>query len=258
MQTYRECVYMVFDELKLDSDDSRIEVEHIIFLLNKYRAILAKQRYGGTKRDVPLEYYQIWDLGYLDLPVNNTDVRKTFSFNKPVPSILNLHGILLETSISYNTAPIEEECIIDGTPVFIYNQSSDFVENNIDVNFINPDRFKYLGYNKWLTSQPYATIGYDHKLYISSTADFLNGKRFRIQGIFENPTDFQESTDGKLDMYFPVEQALVQPIIDLIVKELGNVLYLPKDGENNSSDDISIPMNSYQPPKVRSKTSIDE
>jgi hypothetical protein len=258
MQTYRECVYMVFDELKLDSDDSRIEVEHIIFLLNKYRAILAKQRYGGTKRDVPLEYYQIWDLGYLDLPVNNTDVRRTFSFNKPVPSILNLHGILLETSISYNTAPIEEECIIDGTPVFIYNQSSDFVENNIDVNFINPDRFKYLGYNKWLTSQPYATIGYDHKLYISSTADFLNGKRFRIQGIFENPTDFQESTDGKLDMYFPVEQALVQPIIDLIVKELGNVLYLPKDGENNSSDDISIPMNSYQPPKVRSKTSIDE
>lgn len=258
MQTYRECVYMVFDELKLDSDDSRIEVEHIIFLLNKYRAILAKQRYGGTKRDVPLEYYQIWDLGYLDLSVNNTDVRRTFSFNKPVPSILNLHGILLETSISYNTAPIEEECIIDGTPVFIYNQSSDFVENNIDVNFINPDRFKYLGYNKWLTSQPYATIGYDHKLYISSTADFLNGKRFRIQGIFENPTDFQESTDGKLDMYFPVEQALVQPIIDLIVKELGNVLYLPKDGENNSSDDISIPMNSYQPPKVRSKTSIDE
>lgn len=258
MNTYRECVYMIFDELKLDSDDSRIEVEHIIFLLNKYRAILAKQRYGGTKRDVPLEYYQIWDLGYLDLPVNNTDVRRTFSFNKPVPSILNLHGILLETSISYNTAPIEEECIIDGTPVFVYNQSSDFVENNIDVNFINPDRFKYLGYNKWLTSQPYATIGYDHKLYISSTADFLNGKRFRIQGIFENPTDFQESTDGKLDMYFPVEQALVQPIIDLIVKELGNVLYLPKDGENNSSDDISIPMNSYQPPKVRSKTSIDE
>ena len=42
------------------------------------------------------------------------------------------------------------------------------------------------------------------------------------------------------------------------LKELGNVLYLPKDGENNSSDDISIPMNSYQPPKVRSKTSIDE
>lgn len=258
MNTYRECVYMIFDELKLDSDDSRIEVEHIIFLLNKYRAILAKQRYGGTKRDVPLEYYQIWELGQLDLPANNTDVRRTFSFKKPVPPILNLHGVLLETSISYHTAPLEEHCIIDGTPLELYIQSTSFVENNIDVNFINPDRFKYLGYNKWLTSQPYATIGYDHKLYISSTADFLNGKYFRIQGIFENPTDFQDTTDGKLDMYFPVEQALVQPIIDLIIKELGNVLYLPKDGENNSSDGLSISMGSYQPPKVRSKTTVDE
>ena len=246
MQTYRECVYMVFDELKLDSDDSRIEVEHIIFLLNKYRAILTKQRYGGTKRDVPLEYYQIWELGQLDLPTNNTDVRRTFSFEKPVPPILNLHGVLLETSISYYTAPLEE------------NYTTGYVENNIDVNFINPDRFKYLGYNKWLSSQPYATIGYDHKLYISSTADFLNGKSFRIQGVFENPTDFQDTTDGKLDMYFPVEQALVQPIIDLIVKELGNILYLPKDGENNSSDDLSIPMGNYQPPKTKSKTTVDE
>lgn len=243
MNTYRECVYIIFDELKLDSDDSRIEVEHIIFLLNKYRAILTKQRYGGTKRDVPLEYYQIWELGQLELPTNNTDVRRTFSFEKPVPPILNLHGVLLETSISYYTSD---------------TQSTDYVEDNIDVNFINPDRFKYLGYNKWLSSQPYATIGYDHKLYISSTADFLNGKRFRIQGIFENPTDFQESTDGKLDMYFPVEQALVQPIIDLIVKELGNVLYLPKDGENNSSDDLSISMGNYQPPKTKSKTTVDE
>ena len=246
MQTYRECVYMVFDELKLDSDDSRIEVEHIIFLLNKYRAILTKQRYGGTKRDVPLEYYQIWELGQLDLPTNNTDVRRTFSFEKPVPPILNLHGVLLETSISYYTAPLEE------------NYTTGYVENNIDVNFINPDRFKYLGYNKWLSSQPYATIGYDHKLYISSTADFLNGKSFRIQGVFENPTDFQDTTDGKLDMYFPVEQALVQPIIDLIVKELGNILYLPKDGENNLSDDLSIPMGNYQPPKTKSKTTVDE
>lgn len=246
MITYREAVFIVFDELKLSSDDSPWEVEHIIFLLNKYRAILTKQRYGGAKKDVPLEYYQIWELGQLELPTNNTDVRRTFSFEKPVPSILNLHGVLLETSISYHTAPLEE------------NYTTGYIENNIDVNFINPDRFKYLGYNKWLSSQPYATIGYDHKLYISSTADFLNGKYFRIQGVFENPTDFQDTTDGKLDMYFPVEQALVQPIIDLIVKELGNVLYLPKDGENNSSDDLSIPMGNYQPPKTKSKTTVDE
>lgn len=257
MLTYRECVYMIFDELKLSSDDSPWEVEHIIFLLNKYRAILTKQRYGGLKKDVPLEYYQLWEVGQLDLPSNNTDVRRTFSFNKPVPPIMNLHGVILETSISYSTGPQIEDCIICGDPVILHNDSSSFYENNIDVNFINPDRFKYLGYNKWMTRQPYATIGYDHKLYISSTVDFLEGKFFRIQGVFENPTDFQDTTNGKLDMYFPVEQALVQPILDLIVKELGNVLYLPKDNENNSDDNLSISMDAYQPPKTRSNTTVE-
>ena len=274
METYRSCVYIVFDELKLDADDSRIEVEHIIYLLNKYRAILAKQRYGGTKRDVPLEYYQILELGRLNLPYNNTDVRRTYFFDKPIPSIINLHGTILETSISYSTGPVTEDCIICGVPVPIYNAKrveTDIIcggpvvldplvtypEDNIDVTFINPDRFKYIGHNKWLTSIPYATIGYDHKLYISSTANFLRDKFFRIQALFEVPTDFAESTNEKLDMYFPVEQALIQPIIDLVVKELGNLLYLPKDNENNSDDNLTIPMTNYQPPKNKSNTTID-
>lgn len=241
METYRNCVYMVLDELKLDSDDSRIEVEHVIFLLNKYRAILAKQRYGKIKKDVPLEYYQIKEMGKLTLPSNNTDVRRTFFFEEPVPSILNLHGILLETTISYST-----------------QEDDNYEVNNIDINFINPDRFKYLGENKWLTSMPYATIGYDHKLYINSTVNFLKDKTFKIQGIFETPSDFEKTTDGKLDMYFPVEQALLQPIIDLVVKELSNFLYLPKDDENNSADDLSISMNAYKPAKSRANTTIEE
>lgn len=241
METYRSCVYMVLDELKLDSDDSRIEVEHIIFLLNKYRAILTKQRYSKIKRDVPLEYYQIKELGKLSLPPDNTDVRRTFFFEEPIPSILNLHGILLETSISYST-----------------QAEGDYTVNNIDINFISPDRFKYLGENKWLSSMPYATIGYDHRLYISSTVDFLKDKTFRIQAIFETPSDFENTTDGKLDMYFPIEHALLQPIIDLVVKELSNFLYLPKDDENNSADDLSISMSAYRPAKSRANTTIEE
>lgn len=241
METYRSCVYMVLDELKLDSDDSRIEVEHIIFLLNKYRAILTKQRYGKIKKDVPLEYYQIKELGKLSLSPNNTDVRRTFFFEDPIPSILNLHGILLETSISYST-----------------QAEGDYTVNNIDINFISPDRFKYLGENKWLSSMPYATIGYDHRLYISSTVDFLKDKTFRIQAIFETPSDFENTTDGKLDMYFPIEHALLQPIIDLVVKELSNFLYLPKDDENNSADDLSISMSAYRPAKSRANTTIEE
>lgn len=256
MQTYRECVYMIFDELNLLSDDSRWEVEHIIYLLNKYRAILAKQRYGGAKKDVPLEYYQLYDLGTPELPGVLDNIRKTYKFKDEIPQILNLHGILLETSISYSTEPKYEDCIICGVPVPIYTESS-LYEDNIDIAFINPDRFKYIGYNKWLQNIPYATLGYDHKIYISSTSNFLKGKNFRIQGIFEVPTDFVKTTEEKLDMYFPVEEAILQPIIDLIVKELSNIIYLPGDSENNSADDQSISMSKYVPPKTRANTNID-
>ena len=45
MQTFRELVYMVMDELKLYSDDSNFTEDHIIMLLVKYRAFLLKQQY---------------------------------------------------------------------------------------------------------------------------------------------------------------------------------------------------------------------
>lgn len=275
MQTYRECIYMIFDELNLSSDDSKWEVEHLIFLLNKYRAILTKQRYGGSKKDVPLEYYQLLDLGEVPRLGNPNDKRKTYCFNKEIPQILNLNGILLETSISYHVEPpiedciicgdeiplydtplVYKSCIICGVPIPVYNSWSRY-EDNIDVAFINPDRFKYIGYNKWLTNIPYATLGYDHKIYISSTSNFLKGKYFRIQGVFEVPTDFVDTTEKKLSMYFPVEEALLQPIIDLTVKELQNILFLPNDTINNSADDQHISIEKYALPKRAANTTIN-
>lgn len=256
MNTYRECVYIVFDELNLSSDDSRWEVEHIIYLLNKYRAILTKQRYGGPKKDVPLEYYQILDLGQPKLPYTSSNERKVFSFEQEIPSILNLHGMLLETSLSYRTEPIAQDCIVCGVPIVFYDQRTDYIEN-IDVAIVNPDRFKYLGHNKWLAKMAYATIGYNHKLYLSSSRNFLSNKWFQLQAIFENPTDFVQSTEDKLDMYFPVEQALVQPIIDLVIKELSNILYLPGDRVNNSSDDQETSLQTYTPSKIKSNTTVE-
>lgn len=40
--TWRELIYMINDELKLDSDDSSFNEEHIAFLAGKYRAFLLK------------------------------------------------------------------------------------------------------------------------------------------------------------------------------------------------------------------------
>ena len=50
MSTYRELVYLVLDELKGTSDDFTYTEDHIIFLLNKYRAFLLKQKYSDIRK----------------------------------------------------------------------------------------------------------------------------------------------------------------------------------------------------------------
>ena len=42
-----------------------------------------------------------------------------------------------------------------------------------------------------------------------------------------------------MDKDFPLEESLVQPLLEIIVKELSNYLYQPADNENNDNDDLS-------------------
>ena len=39
MSTYRQLTYMVLDELKIVSDDSHFQEEHVLFLLDKVQGI---------------------------------------------------------------------------------------------------------------------------------------------------------------------------------------------------------------------------
>jgi len=43
MATYKEIAYLVLDELKLASDDRYFELEHVVFLLDKYRSYVLKK-----------------------------------------------------------------------------------------------------------------------------------------------------------------------------------------------------------------------
>ena len=58
MSTYREIVYMCLDEIKMVSDDSYFNQDHIIFLADKYRAFLLKKNYTDVKKSVPDSNYQ--------------------------------------------------------------------------------------------------------------------------------------------------------------------------------------------------------
>ena len=41
--TLRELVFLVLDELKINSDDSYFNEDHVVFLLNKYRSFVLKK-----------------------------------------------------------------------------------------------------------------------------------------------------------------------------------------------------------------------
>ena len=57
MSTIREITYLILDELKLSSDDSTFTENHIIYLINNYRALLLKQRYSDIKKNIPSSNY---------------------------------------------------------------------------------------------------------------------------------------------------------------------------------------------------------
>ena len=72
-------------------------------------------------------------------------------------------------------------------------------------------------------------------------------EKIRLTGVFENiesVSDLLCDDSGNsincdiMDKTFPIEDALVPPIIELVVKELLGAEYIKKDEENNAKDDL--------------------
>ena len=76
MTTYREAIYMCLDLLKGKSDDFSFTEEHIAYLLDKFRALLLKQRYGKDPlKEIPYSNYQTIEL---DLALATTEANKYY------------------------------------------------------------------------------------------------------------------------------------------------------------------------------------
>lgn len=223
---YKELVYMVLDELKLTgSDDSFFQEEHVIFLLDKYRVFLIKQRYGSDiRKEIPDSNYQTIciDLEQTDAingnPCEGNGYMKSI---KKVPKMI----------------PIGSQSI----------SSLDFFQGNIA--YVSNERFKFVGYNRFLQNQIYGTIAPDSHLYLrSNNPQLYYLEKVKVTGIFEDstevaelqcPTEEGETTCDLMDMEFPIEASLVPPLVELIVKELAGQKYQASDSVNNSNDDLS-------------------
>ena len=222
MSTYRQLTYMVLDELKLVSDDSHFQEEHILFLLDKYRVFLLKQRYSDIRKEIPDSNYQTICI----------DLERTNALN----------GLPCEGS-DYLTSTTKIPHMMQVGKQRI--SSMDFFQGNIT--YVNNERFKYVGNNKYLQKQIYGTIAPDGHLYLkSANPQMYYIEKVKVTGIFEDSSKAAElqcsenenTTCDVLDATFPLEESLVPPMIELIVKELSGHAYQPADSENNANDDL--------------------
>ena len=222
MSKYRDIVYMVLDKMKIFSDDSDYTEEHVIFLANKFRSFLLKQRYQDIKKFIPQSNYQT-----LCLNLEKTEA---------ISGLPCEGGYYLKT-----TQPIPIPMEIGNTRLFA---ASDYYSG--EITFITKDRMRYVGNNKWLKNIIYASRNPDGYLYFTSNnPQFLYLESIRMSALFEDAEKASEFDCNEsdvcniLDREFPLESSLITPLIELIVKEIKGDEYHPDDNLNNASDDLS-------------------
>ena len=224
MSTYKELVYMCLDELKLYSDDALYTEEHIMFLLGKYRTFLIKQRYSDVKKQIPESNYQTICLDLIEVPAILGEPCEGGSYlrsKEKIPFLMKIGNP--------RVYPID------------YYQG--------EITYVSRDRMRYVGYNKYLQNIIYASLGPDNYLYFKSfNPQFLYLEKVRMTGIFEDtlaaselqcPDESGNTVCDVLDREFPIEAALVPPMIELVVKELLGAEYKPDDKTNDAKDELS-------------------
>lgn len=214
---------MVLDELKGMSDDFTFTEDHIAFLCSKYRSFLLKQRYyTDIKKVISESNYQTICLDLIEVPAISDEVCEGSSYLR-----------------SRDKIPVT---LMIGNPR-VY--PIDYYQGEIA--YINRDRMRYVDYNKWMKNIIYCSIAPDGYLYFKSwNPQFLYLEKVKFTAIFEDAEKVSELTCDNdestacdlLDRTFPIEEALVPPLIELVVNELRKAEYASSDENNNADDDL--------------------
>lgn len=222
-------IYMVLDELKVISDDAYYTEDHVMFLLNKYRAYLLKQKYSDTSKETSISNMQTICVDLERYPDVDVDLCLGYSFLRSTIKLPN----------TIDSGTLDRFIRISS----IYQFGGEFA-------YVSPERFKYTGYNRWTKNMIYCTIGPDNYLYFkSNNPQLFYLKTVKINAIFDDPTEAikyqcegdenEQSHCDITDYEFPLEGALIPQCINLVIKDLLGAAWRPKDEQNNAKDDLS-------------------
>ena len=210
MSTYREAVYLIRDEIKKTNDDSIWENEHLIFLLEKYRAVILKQKYSGNTKKIPSINYQ---------PIKVKVPATTKVGSMKLPHVMDIGGNSFSSVI-----------LQDGF-------------TNITLTLVSPERYAFVGENCYLSAISYCTVDYEKYFRITSTSN--TDRIFTLFGILDKPSDISEynalfsntSAQDILDIELPLEESLLMEVINYVLKDLGATAMFSRDKLNNATDD---------------------
>ena len=238
MTTYREIIYLVLDEIKGMSDDFSFTEDHVLFLIDKFRTYLLKQKYSDIKRQMPESNYQTIELSLVAAPMmpnDYIDYKGPYARTKEtIPFILHIGNPRVFSSLGVSSDVTGDRDYFSG-----------------EFTLVSRDRMRYVGYNRYLKDIIYCSIAPDNKLYFKSQKlyddkgkikeDFLKLKIY-LTGIFQNSIKASELTEEKdIDVYdrtLPLEEGLISQLVNLIIRDLTNAEYRPADTKNNASDDL--------------------
>lgn len=248
MSKYNELVFIVSDLAKTLSDDTIINENHILFLLNKYRTYLLKQKYDkAAPGEIPASNYQTICADLIEVPMMSgtcedsclcsLDSSKYLRTKKKLPKLLDIGSVKVTNYNRFKNA----------------------------VSVISAERMEYVGYSSWLQNIIYGAVAPDYYMYFKSgNTSFLNMKRVYITGLFEDPIEAAEQstcenescgcgndchcgdvcTCGKepcedLEKEFPLEDDLITQLLALVIKDVIGAAWRPMDSKNNAADELA-------------------
>ena len=257
MTKYRELVAFILDAIKAVSDDAFITEDHVIFLLNKYRSYLLKQKYEkDPRRQVPDSNYQtitltlkqygntsgdFWD--YTGMPTKESTVNESKDkVNIDALIEFEQHGNP-EAKTRWDDKNFVKRLYLKSVEELPYTMhlgiSSCYIVDPFKsiVTIVSKERLEFVGWNRFLQRIIYGAIGPDQHLYIkSNNIEFPAIKKVVFHGILEDPTS---AMDDPMDEDCPIEEALVAPLIKSVIADLLGFEYRPQDPANNANDDLS-------------------
>ena len=224
MATFGEVAYAIQDFAKTIHDDSAITLDHIIMQMAHYRNYILNANIGATGKQPSEANYQT-----ICVEMQRGDDgdicggRPYIISTEKVPVTMNLGGVRIMPPAGFM--------------------------HGWRFQLVNYDKFQYVGHNKYLYGLTYATIGPDGRLYITSNnSGYRHLTKLRMTAIFNDVREAagKECTDS-CDMnvcdieekHFPLEDAYLPTLMQVVVNEVVGAAWRPKDDTNNAADDLA-------------------